>query len=40
MESDSAELIERTNFEEEQSTLSRTFFMLVYSVVFHFEEQF
>ena len=37
MESDSAEFIERTNFEEENSQLSRTFFMLVYPVVFHFE---
>ena len=38
MESDSAEFIERTNFEEEESKLSRTFFMCVYSVVFHFDE--
>ena len=36
MEIDSAELIERTNLEEEESKLSRTFFMFVYSVVFHF----
>ena len=38
MESDSGEFIERTNFEEEESKLSRTFFMFVYSVVFHFDE--
>ena len=38
MEIDSAEFIERTNFEEEESKLSRTFFMFVYSVVFHFDE--
>ena len=38
MEIDSAELIERTNLEEEESKLSRTFFMFVYSVVFHFDE--
>ena len=38
MESDSGEFIERTNFEEEESKLSRTFFMLVYSVVFYFVE--
>ena len=38
MEIDSAELIERTNLEEEESKLSRTFFMFVYSVVFHFVE--
>ena len=38
MESDSGEFIERTNFEEEESKLSRTFFMFVYSVVFHSDE--
>ena len=38
MESDSGEFIERTNFEEEESKLSRTFFMFVYSAVFHFDE--
>ena len=38
MESDSGEFIERTNFEEEESKLSRTFFMFVYSVVFYFVE--
>ena len=38
MESDSGEFIERTNFEEEESKLSRTFFMFVYSVVFHFDK--
>ena len=38
MEIDFGEFIERTNFEEEESKLSRTFFMFVYSVVFHFDE--